>query len=452
ELVENINTNFKLEDDETNSNLTNEDTESDSTNEKTDSDLINKETGSQNKIQEFNKDIYLKFLYITNTTDKLQESNLLMWDSDYLPNLCHLPNSNSFTNNELDNIDNQFSKIIKLENHSSKEIAERVKYQLEFEEYSETAPDGVACIYNVSGLDLEIAHEIFDLKNIQYSYKESTTLKFCQYILPEIKNTSHTIVNFGDELFKKIFEANELLIDTATLNNEITHGVIQKPDLQYPVQFWHYIPKNLEEYPFIIILSRGIHNHPAPPPTKTPKSILNDLKDIIYNKDILDLTAHRLLNQPILILYLKEVPLPQLHLFLNNLSKIDALIASKKCAEHPYLQNIYGVAYLLMRQSNKNLYIRTISKLLNDSQYLVLCEYKTQIKGLRNLKYIEIDISFKQVHGPINEWEICAYGETYKKKLFLCIEHDTKKPVNFYHINNCGIGCILADEHHSQAL
>ncbi|CAG8821393.1 5228_t:CDS:2, partial [Gigaspora rosea] len=53
---------------------------------------------------------------------------------------------------------------------------------------------------------------------------------------------------------------------------------------------------HLKEYPFIIILSKGIYNHPSPPPVKTPKSILNDLKDIIYNEDILDLTAHKLLN------------------------------------------------------------------------------------------------------------------------------------------------------------
>ncbi|CAG8849522.1 5101_t:CDS:1, partial [Racocetra persica] len=44
---------------------------------------------------------------------------------------------------------------------------------------------------------------------------------------------------------------------------------------------------------------------------------------------------------PTLISYLKGVSLPQLHPSLNNLSKIDALIASKKRAEHPYGQNIY---------------------------------------------------------------------------------------------------------------
>ncbi|CAG8792693.1 12953_t:CDS:2, partial [Racocetra persica] len=101
---------------------------------------------------------------------------------------------------------------------------------------------------------------------------------------------------------------------------------------------------------------------------------------------------------PTLISYLKEVLLPQLYLSLNNLSKIDVLIAFRKCAEHPYSQNIYDVAYLLMNKSNNdNPYIRTI-------------------------------------------------------KLFSCIEHDTKKPIKFYNIHNQDIGCVLADEHYDQAL
>ncbi|CAG8617971.1 19833_t:CDS:2, partial [Gigaspora rosea] len=130
---------------------------------------------------------------------------------------------------------------------------------------------------------------------------------------------------------------------------------------------------------------------------------------------------------PILISYLKGVPLPQLHPSLNNLLKLDALIASRKRAEHPYGQNIYG-------------------------QYFVFCGYKQQIEGLKKSKYIEIDMSFKRVHGSINEWEICAYSEAHQKKLFLCIEQDTKKPIKFNHIHNQGIGCILADEHRGQAL
>ncbi|CAG8854709.1 33536_t:CDS:2, partial [Gigaspora margarita] len=120
------------------------------------------------------------------------------------------------------------------------EIVTKVKYRLEFEEYPETSEGGVACIYNVTGMDPNKALEIFDLKNIQYSYKEGTSresiycpflktkvyketrtcrgIKICQFAAPELATMTHTSVNFNDNLFKKIFDANELLLDTNTLN------------------------------------------------------------------------------------------------------------------------------------------------------------------------------------------------------------------------------------------
>ncbi|CAG8817450.1 16336_t:CDS:1, partial [Gigaspora margarita] len=55
------------------------------------------------------------------------------------------------------------------------EIVAKIKHRLEFEEYPETSEDGIACIYNVAVMNTEKALEIFDLKNIQYSYKDRTT-------------------------------------------------------------------------------------------------------------------------------------------------------------------------------------------------------------------------------------------------------------------------------------
>ncbi|CAG8649660.1 1714_t:CDS:2 [Dentiscutata heterogama] len=83
------------------------------------------------------------------------------------------------------------------------------------------------------------------------------------------------------------------------------------------------------------------------------------------------------------------------------------------------------------------------------------------MKYLANSLYFEIDMSFKRVYGPINEWEVCAYIENYRKtntykklfeELFTCVEQDCGHSVEFQHIHSCGIGCILADEHYSQAL
>ncbi|CAG8798854.1 15916_t:CDS:2, partial [Gigaspora margarita] len=363
--------------------------------------------------------------------------------------------------------------------------------------YPETSENGVACVYNVAGMDTEKALEIFDLKNIQYAYKGGTTresvycpflntkvyketrtcrgIKICQFAAPELVAMTHTSVNFDDHLFKKIFEANELSLDLfyehtyyndsiigeipdsnrhcytiyplvqkqkcsyihTTDNKEVAQGLIQKKS-ECPVKFWHYVPEDLKSCPYIVIMSRNIHNYPPPLPSKIPVAIQNDLRDIIAEEDILDLTARKLITR---------VPLPELHPSLNNRSKIEHIIATKRCAEHPYGQDIMGVAHMLLKQKQNN----------DDNPYIR-----------------SIHMSFKRVHGPINEWEVCAYVEKYQKTLvfaraftilqtantyqklfeevFTCVEQDCGHSVEFQHIHGRGIGCILADEHYGQAL
>lgn len=139
-------------------------------------------------------------------------------------------------------------------------------------------------------------------------------------------------------------------------------GSIQKK-LGCPVKFWHYVPKNLEECPYIIIMSRYTHNHPPPPSSKIPTAIQNNLKNIIAKENILDLTARRLITCTSMQKFLKGVPLPELHPSLNNRSKIDHMIATKHRAEYPYGQDIMGVAYMLLKQQQENeldQYIRTV--------------------------------------------------------------------------------------------
>ncbi|RHZ82021.1 hypothetical protein Glove_114g20 [Diversispora epigaea] len=191
--------------------------------------------------------------------------------------------------------------------------------------------------------------------------------------------------------------------------NHIVKGIINKKAEPCPVKFYHIIPEDLKNCPFIVTISVGIHNHPPPPPRKTPYNIKNQLQKIIDNEHILDLTARKLLTG-----------------FLDN------------------------------------------------GQYIILCATKQQLKTIKELTYIEIDMAFKRIHGKTNEWEVSAYlshvqktltfvriftnietAEAYKnlfEDLFTCIEKDTGEIFNFYHIHGKGLGCILADQHKGQAL
>jgi hypothetical protein len=63
------------------------------------------------------------------------------------------------------------------------------------------------------------------------------------------------------------------------------------------VKYYHLVPLNLEDCPFIVIISKGIHEHPPPPPVKTPPNILMQLQNILNGDDILNLTARKLLTR-----------------------------------------------------------------------------------------------------------------------------------------------------------
>ena len=63
-----------------------------------------------------------------------------------------------------------------------------------------------------------------------------------------------------------------------------------------PVIFYHIIPEKLKECPFIVTISVGKHNHPPPPPRKTPYNIKSQLQKIFNNGHILDLTARKFLT------------------------------------------------------------------------------------------------------------------------------------------------------------
>ncbi|CAG8649674.1 1715_t:CDS:2, partial [Dentiscutata heterogama] len=121
-----------------------------------------------------------------------------------------------------------------------------------------------------------------------------------------------------------------------TENSEVAQGLIQTKS-KYPVKIWYYVPEDLENCPYIVIMSRNIYNH-LPLLSKIPVAIQNDLKDIIAEENILDLTARKLITRTSMQRFLKGVPLSELHPSLNNRSKIEHIIATKHHAEHPYIK------------------------------------------------------------------------------------------------------------------
>jgi hypothetical protein len=48
-----------------------------------------------------------------------------------------------------------------------------------------------------------------------------------------------------------------------------------------PVQFIKIIPHDIVKCPFVALICIGVHNHPPPPPERTPAGIKDDLQSLI---------------------------------------------------------------------------------------------------------------------------------------------------------------------------
>ncbi|CAG8812727.1 18261_t:CDS:2, partial [Racocetra persica] len=175
---------------------------------------------------------------------------------------------------------------------------------------------------------------------------------------------------------------------------------------------------------------------------------------------------------PMLKAYLNGVQLNTLHPSFNNQSKLNYLIEKNRRSKYPHRQDIMGVIHEFIKnhQNAEDPYIRFI----DNGQLIILCLKKEQAIALSELKYFEIDTSFKRVQGVYKEWEINAFIEKYSKtlcfarvfvknqtietyqhifeELFTIIEQDIGHSFYFQHIHGQGLGCILADAEKAQAI
>jgi len=60
------------------------------------------------------------------------------------------------------------------------------------------------------------------------------------------------------------------------------------------VQLNLYIPVKWDRFPFLLLVSRGRHDHHPPYPTKLPKDIADEVLGVIKKQECLDLTARML--------------------------------------------------------------------------------------------------------------------------------------------------------------
>jgi hypothetical protein len=64
------------------------------------------------------------------------------------------------------------------------------------------------------------------------------------------------------------------------------------------VKYYKIVPADIESCPYMIIVSKGIHTHPPPPPNHVPNAIRSRLQELIYqaNTDTMDITPTRIIT------------------------------------------------------------------------------------------------------------------------------------------------------------
>ncbi|PKY47672.1 hypothetical protein RhiirA4_523140, partial [Rhizophagus irregularis] len=167
----------------------------------------------------------------------------------------------------------------------------------------------------------------------------------------------------------------------------------------------------------------------------TPTNILEQLNEIIKHEDILNITARKLLTGKILKMYLNNTAsINDLHISLNNSSKLNYYIKKQKRLEYPHGSDLMGVIHELLRQQNKDdSYIRNV--LINNSS----------IKEWEITSYVEKinkSLTFARVFTNVETSN--AYKHIFYE-VFSTIEKDNGKKIEFSYLNSNsnGIGCII---------
>ena len=68
------------------------------------------------------------------------------------------------------------------------------------------------------------------------------------------------------------------------------------------VKFYHFVPANMQDIPFIALVSVGVHTHVPPPPVKMPPNIVAELQKILRNKDVINISTQKLLTSNVFVL------------------------------------------------------------------------------------------------------------------------------------------------------
>lgn len=229
---------------------------------------------------------------------------------------------------------------------------------------------------------------------------------------------------------------------------------------------------------YMVIISKGEHNHPPPPPRRLSSETKTRLIQAITQYGVEEATARRLTASPYMSIILDgKREFSMNHIPLINQSVVNHIIRMEKAKQLPFGTDFLGVQHQMTLQDPTNPYIR-IATMFPDGKFLVLCQFKDQSRLLfEDADELMIDKTFNRTQ--CTEFEVNYYSRSAEAvgtiaRVFTDYEHelgyyhafkaimDTAQAdmnttsIPWGHLTSVGenihrIKAILADEHAGQA-
>ncbi|CBF80826.1 predicted protein [Aspergillus nidulans FGSC A4] len=143
---------------------------------------------------------------------------------------------------------------------------------------------------------------------------------------------------------------------------------------------------NIQETPYILFTSHGIHQHPPPLPHKPPEQILKGIESRIRNMRNPSLTLAKFLRSPELEAFCQQYNAStpaEIHASLSNIDRISAIIQKQRLLTYPEGQDFNGVVYISNINPTLKQYVQ--QKYRDPDGIMILCAYKEQIMLLNKL-------------------------------------------------------------------
>ncbi|EAW25652.1 uncharacterized protein NFIA_044710 [Aspergillus fischeri NRRL 181] len=277
--------------------------------------------------------------------------------------------------------------------------------------------------------------------------------KFKRHFYPDVNGDHHPYigcVNASSSFLQKHYytsvkgytsmdlEFLEQLFNESILPSQEECGVIE------PLTSRRKYCVDVQNCPFIVFTSHGIHQHPPPPPHKPPELILRGVERIIKQMRNPSLTLAQFLRSPELEAlcqqYNASTP-AEIHASFSNTDRISAIIQKQRLLSYPAGQSFNGVIYLY----NTNPFIKEYiqEKYCDPNGTMILCGFKEQIRLLSTLTSFEL-IFITLLRAFTNQETTEGYYLLFTR-VFTLVQRMTGQPVEFNSIHSNGIYGIIVD-------